>query len=180
MTGLCSHECHIQRKRRIGVCSSDCRGGKRRKALQAEGESRMRPLPAQFWPLPGPHHPEPGPKGGKEEQTCWPVGLHLFLLFFWCGPLLKFSLNLLQYCFGFKFWFFDHQACRISAPWPRIEPAPTSLEALILNRWTSREVPASFLCPHTDTRINTVPFPSQRQGMHTGDERGSRVSIPRA
>ena len=41
------------------------------------------------------------------------------------------------------FWFFDHQACRLSAPRPRIEPAPASLEALILNHWTSREVPGS-------------------------------------
>ena len=31
-------------------------------------------------------------------------------------------LNLLQYCFFFMFWFFDHAACRVLAPWPGIEP----------------------------------------------------------
>ena len=37
-------------------------------------------------------------------------------------------LNLLQYCFCFMFWFFDHEACRALAPWPGIEPMLHVLE----------------------------------------------------
>ena len=30
------------------------------------------------------------------------------------------------------FWFFDHEACGILAPWPGIEPAPHALEGKVL------------------------------------------------
>ena len=34
-----------------------------------------------------------------------------------------------------------HAACRISIPWPGIEPAPSALEAQSLNHWIARAVP---------------------------------------
>ena len=52
----------------------------------------------------------------------------LFLIFlkdFFMVHFLKSLLNVLQYCFGFMFWFFSHEACRILAPCPGIElPSP--------------------------------------------------------
>ena len=64
-------------------------------------------------------------------------------------------LNLLQF-FYFMFWFFDCQSCRILAPWPGIEPAPTILEGEVLTtgppgksprfslKWTEAPTYASF------------------------------------
>ena len=77
---------------------------------------------------------------------CWrlPPSCHLvsnsffFLRFvFWCGPFLKSSLNLLQYCFHFTFLFFflfflGCGACGILAPWPGIEHTLHALEGEIL------------------------------------------------
>ena len=40
---------------------------------------------------------------------------------------LKSLLKLLQCCFCFMFWFFDHKACGILALWPGIDPAPCAL-----------------------------------------------------
>ena len=51
--------------------------------------------------------------------------------FFWCGPFLK-SLNLLQYCFWFLFWFFGCEACGILAPQLEMEPACPALEGKVL------------------------------------------------
>ena len=39
---------------------------------------------------------------------------------------------MLQYCFCFMFWFFDHKACGILAPQPWIEPAPPTLDSEVL------------------------------------------------
>ena len=39
---------------------------------------------------------------------------------------------MLQYCFCFMFWFFDHKACGIFAPQSRIEPARPALEGEVL------------------------------------------------
>ena len=55
-----------------------------------------------------------------------------FLKIFWCGPFLKFLLNLLQYCFCFMFWFFGPEARGILAPLPGIEPTPPALEGEVL------------------------------------------------
>ena len=38
----------------------------------------------------------------------WTDTEHFFKIFFWCGPFLKFLLNLLQYCFCFMFWVILH------------------------------------------------------------------------
>ena len=57
--------------------------------------------------------------------------LHFFKIFFWCGPFLK-SLNLLQYCFWFLFWFFGCEACGILAPQLEMEPASPALEGKVL------------------------------------------------
>ena len=56
-----------------------------------------------------------------------------FLDFFLRGPFLKSSLNLLQYCFCFMFWFFGLEAGGILAPQPGIEPTPPTLEGKVLN-----------------------------------------------
>ena len=42
--------------------------------------------------------------------------------------IFKSLLNMLQYCFCFKFWFFGHEACGIMAPRPRIEPTAPAWE----------------------------------------------------
>ena len=39
-----------------------------------------------------------------------------FKIVFWCWPISKSLLNLLQYFFSFMFCFFGHWACRILAP----------------------------------------------------------------
>ena len=36
-------------------------------------------------------------------------------------------MNVLQYCFYFMFWFFGHEACRILAAQPGMEPTPPAL-----------------------------------------------------
>ena len=46
--------------------------------------------------------------------------------------ILKYFLNLLQYCFWDFFFFFGHEACGISAPQPEIEPATPVLEGKVL------------------------------------------------
>ena len=52
----------------------------------------------------------------------------LIKIFFWCEPVLKPLLNLLQYCFCFTLWFFNHEACGILGPQPGIKPTPPALE----------------------------------------------------
>ena len=52
-------------------------------------------------------------------------------------PFLKSLLNLLQYCFCFMFWFFDHEACGILAPQPGIEPTSPVLEEKVLTTGSS-------------------------------------------
>ena len=46
--------------------------------------------------------------------------------------MLKSSLSLLQHCFYFTFWFFDHKACGFLVPQPGIKPVSPSLEAKVL------------------------------------------------
>ena len=59
--------------------------------------------------------------------------LSFFLFFFsWCGPFLKFLLNLLKYCCYFMFWFIGHEPCEISASPPGIKPTPLALEGEVL------------------------------------------------
>ena len=42
------------------------------------------------------------------------------------------------------FWFFDHEACRILAPWPGIEPAAPHNGRQSLKQWTAREGPVAI------------------------------------
>ena len=57
------------------------------------------------------------------------VGYNSFFFFFKTfffydeDLFLKPLLNLLQYCFCFKFWFLGREACGILVPSPGIEPA---------------------------------------------------------
>ena len=46
--------------------------------------------------------------------------------------ILKYFLNLFQYCFWDFFFFFGHKACGISAPQPEIEPENPVLEGKVL------------------------------------------------
>ena len=43
------------------------------------------------------------------------------------------------------FWCFGCEACRILAPWPGVEPAPSALEGEVLKHWTIRKVPRKAL-----------------------------------
>ena len=52
--------------------------------------------------------------------------------YFFCGPFLKLSLNLLQYCFCFMFWSFDCEAHGILSLWLGIEPISPALESKVL------------------------------------------------
>ena len=65
-----------------------------------------------------------------------------FFFFFWCGPFLKFFLNVWQYCFCFLFWFFGHKAWRILVPQGEIEPAPSALEGEVLTTGPPEKSPS--------------------------------------
>ena len=73
-------------------------------------------------------------------QTCNSLSLNtsasiiFFFKIFWCGPILKSLLNLLQRYICLMFWIFGPKACGILGPWPRIEPPPFALEGKI---WTT-------------------------------------------
>ena len=53
-------------------------------------------------------------------------------LFFFDDHFLKFSLNLLHFCFCFMSWVCSHRVCMISAPRPETKPAPLALEGEVL------------------------------------------------
>ena len=70
----------------------------------------------------------------ESYQWNWPgQNLH-FLFFFWCGPLLKSSLDLLKHCFCFMlcllFAFSSQGMWDLSSP-TRIKPAPHALESKV-------------------------------------------------
>ena len=54
---------------------------------------------------------------------------------------------------SFFFFWPRCKACGVLVPWPGTKPAPLALEALQLNRWTTREAPEMVLdepvCPMT-------------------------------
>ena len=58
-------------------------------------------------------------------------------VFFGHGSFLKPLLSLLQYCFGYMFWLFDHKACGILAAGPGIEPTPPCMGRWRLNHRTT-------------------------------------------
>ena len=62
---------------------------------------------------------------------CWPhchrpISIFIVKIFFflWCGPFLKFFLNLLQYCFCSMSWVFSPEAYGILDPWSGTKPTP--------------------------------------------------------
>ena len=59
---------------------------------------------------------------------------------------LKSLLNLLQYCFCFMFWFVGHEACRILAPLPGIEPATLALKGKVLTTRPLGKSPPFYIC----------------------------------
>ena len=75
---------------------------------------------------------------------------------FGCGPFgFKSLLNLLQYCFCFRFWFFWYQAMWVLSSETR-DPAHTPCNGRQrLNHWTTREAPrdtflnSQFPAPHS-------------------------------
>ena len=70
------------------------------------------------------------PQIGKNLKTLF--SLIFFKDFFLWTIFLKSFLNVLQYCFGFMFWNFSHEACRILALWPGIEPPSPALGGEVL------------------------------------------------
>ena len=81
------------------------------------------------------------------KPIAWPYILQCPLFFFFKIFFLMWTnfklLNLLQYCFCFKFCYFGPKACGILVPRPRIELVSLALESKV-NHWTAREVPQ---CP---------------------------------
>ena len=78
-----------------------------------------------------------------ELGTCLSLILGFFLrfFFFWCGPFLKFLLNVWQYSFCFVFWFFGYKAWgNLSAP-RRDWTCSLCIRKGSLNHGTTREVP---------------------------------------
>ena len=67
----------------------------------------------------------------KSSPSLMTSSIYLFI-YCYCGPFLSSLLTLLQYCFCFMFWFFGHETCGISAPWPEMEPTPPALEGGVL------------------------------------------------
>ena len=55
-----------------------------------------------------------------------------WIFFLYCGPFLKSLLNLLVYCFCFKFWLFGLKEREILALRLGIKPTPSSLEGEVL------------------------------------------------
>ena len=72
-------------------------------------------------------------------------GNYFFLIFFWCGPFIKFLLYLLQYCFCilcFVFWprgVWDLSS--LTRDWTHIP----CIRRKSLSHWTTREVPTMML-----------------------------------
>ena len=64
--------------------------------------------------------------------------LRFFYIYFWCGPYLKFLLNLLQYCFWSTFWFFGLEVCGMLALRQRSNPSPW-VGRPSPNPWATRE-----------------------------------------
>ena len=96
----------------------------------------------------------------KAKQTSYPKFHHcwflLFKIFFWCGPFLKSLLNLLQYCFGFIFWFFVCEAYRILDPSPGIKLTPPALEGEVLATRPPEKLPhhCQFLINVLQPKLN--------------------------
>ena len=68
----------------------------------------------------------------SNRPWCGSICIYLRFFFFKCGWFLKSLLNLLQYCFCFRFWFFSCKACENLSSSPGIKPAPPALEGEIL------------------------------------------------
>ena len=82
------------------------------------------------------------------EMLAFFILLHSTTLF-WLHPrsfwAILSSLNSLQYCFCFMFWFFGHEACGIWAPRPGIKPRPLQLEGEVLTTGPLGKSPGYFL-----------------------------------
>ena len=84
----------------------------------------------------------------KTQSKCqvWDSRFSLFFFLMW--TIFFEVLNLLQYCFCFMFWFLGHEAYRILAPQPGMEPTHTPHTGRqSLNHWTTSEVPRFSLSP---------------------------------
>ena len=58
--------------------------------------------------------------------------------------IFKYLLNLLQYCFGFMFWYFDLKTFGILSP-TRVQTCTLCIGRRSPNNWTTRKVPESVL-----------------------------------
>ena len=81
--------------------------------------------------------------------------------FFLMWTILTSLLNLLQYCFCFKFWFFWPQGL---APWLGIKPTP-ALKGEV-NHWTIKEVPSCLFCEWENWGKGSEQLSKLRVGHH--------------
>ena len=73
--------------------------------------------------------------------------------------ILKPLLNLLQYCFCFMFWSFDHKACGTLVPRPGIKPPSLALGGEVLTTRPPRKSPSwhSYLFPtNREEKVETI------------------------
>ena len=83
-----------------------------------------------------------------EKTFFWVIFFH-----FLCGPSLKPLLNLLWYSFCFTFWFFDHEACGISASRLGIKCAHPALQGRVLTTGPSgKSLDKTFNCGGSELR----------------------------
>ena len=87
----------------------------------------------------------------QDTEQVSSLGFQVQSFFFFNVDFFFEVLNLLQYCFCFMFWFLGHEACRILAPPPGMEPTPPTLEGKVLTTGPPVKSPGSVsaqnLCP---------------------------------
>ena len=141
------HYYHINERSSPKLPSQGREEGSRDQSLQ------HLPVDSEQWLLSLLSLPRSGHALGNVHQAPTGSCVHFFffLNFLLMWTILKSLLNLLQYCFCFRFCFFVHKSCGISSPQPEIKPAPMTVEVEDsttglpgLNHWTAREISVSF------------------------------------
>jgi len=102
-----------------------------------------------------------------------PLEKPFFLSFSWCGPFLKFLLNLLKYCCYFMFWFIGHEPCGISASPPGIKPTPLVLEGEVLTTGPLGKSLEGKFWVHASHWLTEFPSGIKLQVAHSGNLLGN-------